>query len=51
MATVVRQRQPPSYDVTPDGRFLMFTSPEAPDNPISVIVNWTGLLEGRPSTH
>jgi eukaryotic-like serine/threonine-protein kinase len=51
MANIDRRRQPPSYDVTPDGRFVMFTSPAAPDHPISVIVNWTELLNGRAATH
>ncbi len=34
--------QPPSYDVAPDGRFIMITSTGEP--PFSVILNWTELL-------
>jgi len=42
-------RQPPSYDVAPDGRFVMITS--AADPPISVILDWTELLRplGAPN--
>jgi Tol biopolymer transport system component/tRNA A-37 threonylcarbamoyl transferase component Bud32 len=51
-ATIDRRRQPPSYDVTPDGHFVMFRSPDTPDHPISVIVNWTELLSARAApTH
>src|SRR5687767_5691626 len=50
-STIDRRKQPPSYDVTPDGRFVAFTSAATPDHPISVIVNWTDLLNGRAATH
>ena len=42
-------RQSPSYDVAPDGRFVMITS--AADPPISVILDWTELLRplGAPN--
>jgi hypothetical protein len=46
-----RDTQPPSYDVTPDGRFVMMTVPEAEDAPITVILNWTELLRGPAATH
>src|SRR5688572_9212450 len=50
-STIDRRRQPPSYDVLPDGRFITFTSPAVPDQPVSVVVNWTGLLNARAVTH
>ena len=50
-ATIDRRTQPPAYDVMPDGRFVAFASAAAPDQPISVIVNWTELLTGRAATH
>ena len=31
-------QQPPSYDVTPDGRFVTIRADE--ESPVSVIVNW-----------
>ena len=50
-ATIDRRNQPPAYDVMPDGRFVAFASAAAPIQPISVIVNWTGLLNGGAVTH
>jgi hypothetical protein len=48
---VVRNRQPPSYDVAPDGRFVMMTSEAAAEFPITVILNWTELLRDRAAAH
>jgi Tol biopolymer transport system component len=50
-ATIDRRNQPPAYDVTPDGRFVAFASAAAPIQPISVIVHWTELQNGRAVTH
>ena len=36
--------QPPSYDVTPDGRFVMIKPDESRNEPITVIFNWTEML-------
>jgi serine/threonine-protein kinase len=41
--------QPPSYDVLPDGRFVMFASLDELDAPISVILNWTEMVK-RPAS-
>ena len=40
----VRSNQPPSYDVTPDGRFVVLKPHTTPDEPITVIFNWTAML-------
>ena len=42
----------PSYDVGPDGRFLMIkpSGPPPGTAPISVVLNWTGLLSRRLTT-
>jgi len=50
-ATIDRRNQPPAYDVLPDGRVVAFASAAAPIQPISVIVHWTELLNGRAVTH
>jgi hypothetical protein len=42
-----RALQPPSYDVTPDGRFVMIKPDEAEEKPISVILNWQERLNAR----
>jgi serine/threonine-protein kinase len=40
--------QPPSYDVAPDGRFLLLKPPVAiQSQPITVVVNWAEELERR----
>lgn len=39
--------QPPSYDVAPDGRFLMLKPPETEAMPITVITNWVTEVERR----
>ncbi len=39
------QQQPPSYDVTADGRFVTIRSDA--DTPISVFLNWPGLFRPR----
>jgi Tol biopolymer transport system component len=50
-STIVRSNQPPSYDVMPDGRFVMFASDDMADLPISVVLNWTRLLQDRAAAH
>jgi hypothetical protein len=40
-----RFNQPPSYDVAPDGRFIMIKPDENRDEPITVILNWLELLK------
>jgi Tol biopolymer transport system component len=42
-----RSDQSPSYDVTPDGRFVMIKSDNAGQRPISVILNWQERLTAR----
>jgi serine/threonine-protein kinase len=42
-----RSQQPPSYDVTPDGRFVMIKSDDAGEKPISVILDWQERLSAR----
>jgi serine/threonine-protein kinase len=37
--TFLKSNQPPSYDVTPDGRFIMLKSTATTDEPITVIFN------------
>ena len=49
--TLVNSQQPPSYDVTADGRFVTLAAEEAPDIPISVILNWTESGGGGPASH
>ena len=50
-ANIVRGQQPPSYDVGPDGRFVMITVDDRANVPISIIVNWTELLRGGAIEH
>ena len=42
--THVRGPQPPSYDVTTDGRFIVLKSSTTANEPITVIFNWTEML-------
>jgi serine/threonine-protein kinase len=42
-----RSDQSPSYDVTPDGRFVMIKSDNAGQRPISVILNWQERLSAQ----
>ena len=42
-----RSDQAPSYDVTPDGRFVMIKSDNSGQKPISVILNWQERLNAR----
>jgi serine/threonine-protein kinase len=42
-----RGLQPPSYDVTPDGHFVMIKPDDAGERPISVILNWQERLSAR----
>jgi Tol biopolymer transport system component len=44
-----RSEQPPSYDVGPDGRFVMIAPDTAGKSPITVILNWQERL--RTSAH
>jgi hypothetical protein len=37
--------------VMPDGRFVMFASDDMADLPISVVLNWTRLLQDRAAAH
>jgi len=49
----MRGGQPPTYDVSPDGRFVMLktTAAEEPGNqPLGVVVNWTDDLERQLAT-
>ena len=45
----VRTNQPPSYDVTPDGRFVVLKPDTTPNEPITVILNWTEMLRSAAS--
>jgi Tol biopolymer transport system component len=36
--------QPPSYDVAPDGRFIILRAPPAPPQPTEIMLNWTEML-------
>jgi serine/threonine-protein kinase len=45
----VRGNQPPSYDVTADGRFIMLMPQTTAAEPITVIFNWTEMLNSRTS--
>jgi serine/threonine-protein kinase len=40
----VRNMQPPTYDVTADGRFVVLKPETSVNEPITVILNWTQLL-------
>ncbi len=40
----LRSNQPPSYDVTTDGRFVVLTPHPNIQQPITVILNWTEML-------
>jgi len=50
-STYARAEQPPSYDVTPDGHFVMIKPDDAGDRPISVILNWQERLRAQSSAH
>jgi hypothetical protein len=50
-STYGRAVQPPSYDVTPDGHFVMIKPDDAGLRPISVILNWQERLRSRAATH
>ena len=41
--------QPPSYDVTADGRFILLMPQTTAAEPITVIFNWTEMLNSRAS--
>jgi hypothetical protein len=41
--------QPPSYDVTADGRFIMIKPDESLASPITVIFDWTEMLGSEAS--
>jgi serine/threonine-protein kinase len=49
--TVIRGQQPPSYDVTPDGRFVMITAEDTAEVPMTVLVNWSALLGAGTGAH
>ena len=42
-----RNDQPPSYDVTADGRFVMLKGDSSAQTPISIILNWQERLRAR----
>ena len=44
----LRSNQPPSYDVTTDGGFIVLKPHANIQQPITVILNWTELL--RPAS-
>jgi Tol biopolymer transport system component len=44
----VRTNQPPSYDVTADGRFVLLKPQATANEPITIIFNWTKLLPSVP---
>jgi hypothetical protein len=47
-----RSNQPPSYDVTEDGRFVLIKPQTGTDQPITVILNWSEMLRsGASSIH
>jgi Tol biopolymer transport system component len=48
-STYTRAPQPPSYDVAPDGRFVMIKPDSAGKTPITVLLNWQERL--RTGTH
>ena len=39
--------QPPSYDVTPDGSFLMMKAQANVRAPLEVVLNWRGMIGQR----
>ena len=43
-ASYLRTNQPPSYDVTADGRFIMLKPKANMAEPITVILNWGETL-------
>jgi Tol biopolymer transport system component len=45
----VRTVQPPSYDVTADGRFIVLEPQGSAAEPITVILNWTEMLRSGAS--
>ena len=45
----VRSNQPPSYDVMPDGRFVLLKAADDVPQPITVILNWTEMLRSAVS--
>jgi serine/threonine-protein kinase len=45
-----RSNQPPSYDVTRDGRFIVLKPDGNVQQPITVILNWTGMLQPASAT-
>jgi len=38
-------QQPPSYDVTADGRFIVLRSSNSVTTPLTVVINWTSKLK------
>ena len=46
-STYGRNEQPPSYDVTPDGHFVMIKPDSGGSRPISLILNWQERLNAR----
>ena len=46
----LRSNQPPSYDVTTDGRFLLLKPHANTQQPITVILNWTEMLRPASAT-
>ena len=46
----VRGGQPPSYDVAPDGRFVMIkaANPRASVTPVTIVLNWAEKLRPSP---
>jgi eukaryotic-like serine/threonine-protein kinase len=46
-----RNSQPPSYDVTSDGGFVMLRPDDSGDPPISVILNWQERLNAPAAQH
>jgi len=50
-STYFRSQQPPSYDVAPDGRFVMIKPDTPTETPITVILNWTERLRQRGASH
>lgn len=46
----LRSAQPPSYDVLPDGRFLMIKPTQPVSAPITAILNWTAAINASTTT-
>jgi hypothetical protein len=47
-----RSNQPPSYDVMPDGRFVLLKPTDEVQQPVTVILNWTEMLKSpAPRVH